>query len=135
MAMIYSTSARASAGREGVTRLDDGSMSFDLSVPGSKKPVANPEQLFAMGYAACFDSAAKAVARQMKLPVTGTETQATVELVKADDGFRLAVKITLQTEGLTREQSEELLRNAHNMCPYSRALRGDAEVTVALAGT
>jgi lipoyl-dependent peroxiredoxin len=133
MSTIYTTSARAAAGREGTTRLDDGSMSFDLSVPGSKKPGTNPEQLFAMGYAACFDSAAKAVARQMKLPVTATETEATVNLVKVDDGFRLAVKITLRTEGLTREQSEELLRNAHKMCPYSRALRGDAEVTVALA--
>ena len=135
MAAIYSTSARASAGREGVTRLDDGSMSFDLSIPGSKKPGTNPEQLFAVGYAACFDSAAKSVARQLKLPVTGTETQATVELVKVDDGFRLAVKITLRTEGLTREQAEELLSYAHKFCPYSRALRGDAEVTVALAGT
>ncbi|MGL4279818.1 MAG: Ohr family peroxiredoxin [Albidovulum sp.] len=133
MSTIYSTSARAAAGREGTTRLDDGTMSFDLSVPGSKKPGTNPEQLFAMGYAACFDSAAKAVARQMKLPVTATETQATVDLVKVDDGFRLAVRITLKTEGLTPDQAEDLLRNAHKMCPYSRALRGDADVTVALA--
>lgn len=133
MSIIYSTSARAAAGREGTTGLDDGSMSFDLSVPRSKKSGTNPEQLFAMGYAACFDSAAKAVARQMKLPVTATETQAEVDLVKVEDGFRIAVKITLRTKGLNRDQAEELLRNAHKMCPYSRALRGDAEVTVALA--
>lgn len=130
---IYSTSARASAGREGVTRLDEGDMSFDLAVPGSKKPGTNPEQLFAMGYAACFDSAAKAVARQLKLPVTATETQAKVDLVQVDDGFRLSVRITLKTEGLSREQAEELLRRAHQLCPYSRALRGDADVTATLA--
>lgn len=134
MSKIYSTSARASAGREGTTRLDDGTLSFDLSVPGSKKPGTNPEQLFAMGYAACFDSAAKAVARQLQLPVTATETQATVELLKVEFGFRLAVRITFKTEGLTRAQSETLLAAAHKLCPYSRALRGDADVTVALAG-
>lgn len=134
MSPIYSTSARAAAGREGTTQLDDGSLSFDLSVPGSKKAGTNPEQLFAMGYAACFDSAAKAVARQMQLPVTATETRATVELRKVEYGFRLAVKITLSAEGLSRAESETLCAAAHKLCPYSRALRGDADVTVALAG-
>lgn len=133
MSRIYSTSARASAGREGTTRLDDGTLSYDLSVPGGKKPGTNPEQLFALGYAACFDSAAKAIARQLQLPVTATETRATVDLQKVEYGFRLAVKITLSTKGLSRAQSETLLAAAHKLCPYSRALRGDADVTVALA--
>lgn len=107
-------------------------MSFDLSLPGSEKPGTNPEQFFAMGYAACFDSAAKAVARRPKLPVTATETRAKVDLTQADHGFRLSGRITLRAWGLSREQAGELPRRAHPSCPYARAMRGDAGVTAAI---
>lgn len=132
MATIYETAARAAAGREGTTQLEDGSLSLDLSVPGSKKPGANPEQLFAMGYAACFDNAVKVVARRMKLPLDSSETRATVALVEAGEAYRLSVSIGLRTSGLTDEQAQELLQAAHQVCPYSNALRGDADVSVEL---
>ncbi len=132
MSILYQTAASAASGRDGVTRLEDDTLSFDLSVPGSGKEGTNPEQLFALGYAACFDSAAKMVAHRLKLPLESSETRASVALKQADDGYRLVVAIGLKTSGLSREQAEQLLATAHQTCPYSRALRGTADVSVSL---
>ena len=132
MKKIYETAASAAAGRNGRTQLDDGSLALDLSVPGSGKPGANPEQLFAMGYAACFDNAAKVVAHRQKLPLTASETRVTVALVQDGELYRLAVTIGLKTEGLSAEQAQALLEASHQVCPYSNALRGNADVTIGL---
>lgn len=132
MSPIYETSAIAAAGRSGTTRLEDGSLSFDLSIPGSGKAGTNPEQLFALGYAACFDSAAKLDARRMKLPLASSETHVTVGLVQNGEAYRLAVRIGLRTTGLDATQAQALLEAAHATCPYSNALRGNADVSVAL---
>lgn len=132
MSVIYETAALASAGRSGTTRLEDGSLSLDLAIPGSGKTGANPEQLFAMGYAACFDSAVKLIARQMKLPLESSETRTAVALVEREGGYRLSVEIGLRTEGLSEEQAKTLLEAAHKTCPYSKALRSDADVSVSL---
>ncbi len=132
MKSIYETSAFAAAGREGKTQLTDGSLAFDLSMPGSGKEGANPEQLFAMGYAACFDSAVKAVAHRQKLPLESSETHVTVTLDQDGDLYQLAVAIGLRTTGLDQTQAKLLLEGAHGVCPYSRALRGAVQLEVGL---
>lgn len=132
MKTIYETAATAAAGREGKTSLEDGTLEFNLSMPGSGKEGTNPEQLFALGYAACFDNAVKIVARQLKLPLESSATTAKVALAQAENGYRLIVNIGLQTSGLTAEQARQLLQASHATCPYSRALSGDADVTVNL---
>ena len=132
MTAIYETTAVAAAGREGTTRLEDGSLSLDLSVPGSGKAGANPEQLFALGYAACFDNAVKLIARRMKLPLESSETHANVALVQDGEIYRLAVTLGLRTTGLDATQAQELLDAAHKVCPYSNALRGNADVSIGL---
>ena len=132
MTAIYETTAVAAAGREGTTRLEDGSLSLDLSVPGSGKAGANPEQLFALGYAACFDNAVKLIARRMKLPLESSETHANVALVQDGEIYRLAVTLGLRTAGLDATQAQELLDAAHKVCPYSNALRGNADVSIGL---
>lgn len=128
--MIYSTSASAQGGRNGTTALDDGSFSVQLAMAGTGQPGQNPEQLFALGYAACFDQAAKLTAQRLKLPLTGSTTQATVALVKDGDSFKLAVTISFTAEGLTADQARELGEAAHAVCPYSNALRGNADVSL-----
>ena len=132
MSPIYQTTAFAAAGRSGTARLEDGSLSLDLSVPGSGKPGTNPEQLFALGYAACFDNAVKLTARRLKLPLDSSETRANVALVQDGGNYRLSVAIGLRTGGLTEAQARQLLDAAHAICPYSSALRGNADVAVAL---
>lgn len=128
--MIYTTKAVANAGRDGNTALTDSSLTLPLSTPGSSIPGHNPEQLFAMGYAACFDSALKLSARQLKLPLTGSETAVTVGLENIADEYRLSVDIEAQVSGLRNEQAQRLVETAHEVCPYSKALRGDATVNV-----
>ena len=132
MSPIYQTTAFAAAGRSGTARLEDSSLSLDLSVPGSGKQGANPEQLFALGYAACFDNAVKLIARRLKLPLDSSETRADVALVQDGAAYRLSVTIGLRTNGLTQAQAQQLLDAAHQTCPYSNALRGNADVAVAL---
>lgn len=132
MRKIYETAAFATAGRGGRTQLDDGTLAFDLAIPGSGKEGTNPEQLFAMGYAACFDNAAKVVAQRQKLPSHTSETHVTVALVQDGEIYRLAVTIGLRTSGLSKGQALELLEAAHAVCPYSNALRGNAQVEIAL---
>ncbi len=132
MSTIYETAATASAGRSGMTQLEDGRLSLNLSVPGAGKEGANPEQLFALGYAACFDNAVKMTARRMKLPLESSETRAVVAMMQRDGSYRLSVQISLRTTGLSSEQASELLETAHQTCPYSNALRGDADVAVSL---
>ncbi len=78
MKIFYTTRATATGGRSGHTALDDGSLAFDLVVPGSGKSGANPEQLFALGYAACFDSALELTAKKLKLPLTGSHTSVAI---------------------------------------------------------
>lgn len=126
--MIYSTSAHANGGRQGTTSLDDGSLSLALATPGTADLGHNPEQLFAMGYAACFDNAVKLTAKRLKLPLESSETHVTVGLKKDGEKYKLDVKIDVTVTGLEQAQKEELLKAAHQVCPYSNALRGDADV-------
>ncbi|ULJ59694.1 organic hydroperoxide resistance protein [Wielerella bovis] len=131
MKIFYHTSATASGGRDGRTQVDDGSIGFDLvgfqNTEG--KHGTNPEQLFAMGYAACFDSAMNHVAPSLNIKPTKSSTTVAVGIgQKADGAFALDLDITITVEGISRDDAEKLIRKAHEVCPYSNATRGNVDV-------
>ena len=132
---LYTAVATAHGGREGKVQTDDGKVSHALSMPtsvgGSGGPGTNPEQLFAAGYSACFESALRFVARQQKKPLTDATITARVTLGKTDDGaFGLAAELHGHIDGVSREEARALMEAAHQVCPYSRATRGNIQVTL-----
>ncbi|WP_340645915.1 organic hydroperoxide resistance protein [Phenylobacterium sp.] len=134
MPALYSTQARAVGGRAGHVETPDGLLSLDLALPkemGGKGGATNPEQLFAAGYAACFENAARFLAGQQKIALTGAAVTATVELhPRAEGGFRLAVALDVETQGLDQQAAEALIAQAHQVCPYSNAVRGNVDVGI-----
>ncbi|WP_386697836.1 organic hydroperoxide resistance protein [Lonepinella sp. MS14436] len=129
MKIFYSTSATAVGGRSGRTQLDDGSLGFDLvSFQETDKKGANPEQLFAMGYAACFDSAMNLVSGQLGIKPTSAKSKVGVGIGQKPDGtFSLDIDITIEVAGINEEQARQLIERTHQVCPYSNAVRGNVE--------
>ena len=129
MKICYKTRATAIGGRSGHTALDDGSLALDLTAPNSGKPGANPEQLFAMGYAACFDSALHHVAQVRKLALSGSKTSAEVGIGQLPDGgFKLDIDIHVKLSGLDEATARDLVEATHQVCPYSNATRNNIDV-------
>ena len=131
MKIFYKTSATATGGRDGHTQVDDGSIGFDLVgfQNESGKVGTNPEQLFAMGYAACFDSAMNHVAPTLNLKPTKSSTSVGVGIGQKPGGaFGLDLDITITVEGLSLEEAKTLINKAHEVCPYSNATRGNVDV-------
>ncbi|WP_163553084.1 organic hydroperoxide resistance protein [Candidatus Frankia alpina] len=134
---IYSATSTAWGGREGRVASSDNRVDLQLSIPkglgGDDGSGTNPEQLFATGYAACFHSALKAVARGKKADVTDSAVSVTIELLRDDEGaIGLGARIEAQIPGLERATAQELLEAAHAMCPYSRATKGNIPSEVVL---
>ena len=128
MKIFYKTRATATGGRSGHTELDDGSLGFDLAQPGTDKSGTNPEQLFALGYAACFDSALSLVAQQMKLDTT-SKTSVEVGIgQRAEGGYALDIDIHVETTGISQDEAQKLIEATHQVCPYSNATRGNVDV-------
>jgi len=136
MPEVYRTSAVSTGdGRNGHSRTTDGMIDVDLATPreqGGPGGATNPEQLFAAGYAGCFHSSLKVVARGERITLTGSEITVTVGLHKDDGAFSLAVAITADLPGVSPEQGENLLHQAHQRCPYSKATRGNIDVQLTL---
>ncbi|TGQ74731.1 organic hydroperoxide resistance protein [Mesorhizobium sp. M00.F.Ca.ET.186.01.1.1] len=138
MSALYTTQAHVTGGRTGHGETSDGLLKVDLAMPkelGGKGGATNPEQLFAVGYAACFESAVRFVARKQKLPLEDAAITATVSLLPHGEGFRLGVSLAAETKGLDQTAAEALVSAAHKVCPYSNAIKGNVEValsTVAL---
>ena len=136
---VYTASATATGdGRGGHTRSSDGVLDLDLAVPkemsGPGGHLTNPEQLFAAGYAACFHSALKIVARRAKVDLTDTAITVDVGIGPGDEGgFGLTVAIEAEVPSVDRDRARELLEAAHQVCPYSTATRGNVEVTLTVA--
>jgi Ohr subfamily peroxiredoxin len=138
MKNLYTAVATARGGREGEVVSDDGVLDLSLMHPkelgGPGGDHTNPEQLFAAGYAACFHSALKRVAKDQGLDIEPSEITARVTLGLGDDkAFGLAVTLLGALPTLDPPQGEALLQAAHQVCPYSRATRGNVEVTLELA--
>ncbi|AQS38996.1 peroxiredoxin, Ohr subfamily [Shewanella psychrophila] len=137
MKAIYQTKATASAGRNGNVETDDGKLSLSLSYPkemGGSGESTNPEQLFAAGYSACFSNAILHVARETKLALTQAPVTATIAIgVREEGGFGLTAALSV-TLDLPQEQAEQLVKAAHQVCPYSNAVRGNIDVALTVNG-
>ena len=134
MDAMYTTEALATgAGRNGHATVKDSDLDFTLAIPkemGGSGQGANPEQLFAAGYAACYHSALKAVAKDKGVDVENSSVGARVSLGKNDEGFYLGVDLEVTIPGVEDDKAQELADAAHQVCPYSNATRGNIEVTV-----
>jgi Ohr subfamily peroxiredoxin len=136
--MIYQTAATATGdGRNGRTRTVDGQLDVALATPkelGGAGGATNPEQLFAAGYAACFHSALKLVARKAGVTLEDSAVTVDVGLVRREPvGYRLQVAIEAELPGVPAAQADQLLAGAHQVCPYSAAIAGNVDVTLTLA--
>jgi lipoyl-dependent peroxiredoxin len=138
MNALYTATATATGGREGKIRSSDGMLDMPLAMPkelgGSGRLATNPEQLFAAGYAACFENALRRVARERKTPITDSSVTADVGIGRTENNlFQLAVELKVSLPGMDRTQAQELARIAHEeVCPYSRATRGNIDVKVSV---
>lgn len=131
--ILATEQASATAGREGFAKSKDGKIDLKLSPPGSNGPGTNPEQLFAAGYAACFGQAIKAMAakHEVKIDPNKVEVDVVVTLNKDDQGgFYIAAAITAEIPGVDEATKTVLMDKAHQICPYSKATRGNIEVSV-----
>ena len=139
MQVLYTATATATGGRQGRVRSSDGVLDLGLALPkelgGPGGAATNPEQLFAAGYAACFENALLRVARERKAPIKESSVTARVGIGREQDGyFKLAVDLQVSVPGRDKAEVEELVRIAHEeVCPYSRATRGNIEVKVSVA--
>ncbi|MFL6142629.1 MAG: organic hydroperoxide resistance protein [Labedaea sp.] len=139
MHVLYTTEAVATgAGRAGEVRSSDGVIDEQLAIPkelgGPGGDATNPEQLFAAGYAACFNSALALVARQAKVDLPTSSVTAKVGIgPQGGGGFGLTVSLTVDLPGVERAVAEDLAAKAHMVCPYSNATRGNIEVQLQVA--
>lgn len=135
----YRTTASAVGGRDGHARTDDGSFEVKLSTPrelgGAGGDGANPEQLFAAGYSACFIGALKVAGAQLKLKVPAeTKVTATVGIgPRSEGGFGITADLLVDLPGVDRADAEKLVAAAHQICPYSNATRGNIDVGLTVA--
>jgi hypothetical protein len=131
--IVYTAHATAKNGRNGHAETNDGALKLDLASPGApntKSGTTNPEQLFACGYAACFGSAVEYVAQQKKIAVTGVTVNSDINLNMGDDGFSISATLNITVSGLAQADAEALVAAAHQVCPYSKATRGNIAVTL-----
>jgi lipoyl-dependent peroxiredoxin len=136
---MYTAQAKAIAGRAGRVWADDGHLDVVLAPPkamGGNGEGTNPEQLFAAGYAACFHSAMNFVAQQQKLDTAGSSVEGHVAIGPNDAGagFKLAVHHIVSLPSLAQAAAEKLVADAHAVCPYSNATRGNIEVDFEVRG-
>ena len=131
--VLYTAKTHTLGGRDGTSRSEDGRLDVKLSPPGSLGTGTNPEQLFAAGWSACFIGAMGRVARNMKIafPVD-VAVDAEVDLGSSGDQFLLQVRLDVSLPGLERDVARAVTEGAHQVCPYSKATRGNIDVTINL---
>lgn len=136
MSVLYSTRVTAVGGRSGTVRSDDGILDLALAMPtalGGKGGATNPEQLFAAGYAACFENAVIHVTRAKSDKVKDGDIEVVSEvglLPNGAGGFNLAVTLNVAIAGLDQVKAEEVVAMAHSVCPYSNAVKGNIDVVI-----
>jgi osmotically inducible protein OsmC len=136
---LYTAEAHVTGGRaEGHGRTSDGALEVDIRIPaelGGEGGGTNPEQLFAVGYASCFESALATIARRQKLEVGDVAIDSKVKLRAGDDrSFTIAVELHVTLPSVAGDDAVELVRAAHQVCPYSNATRGNIEVVLSANG-
>ena len=137
MNVLYTAEATARGGREGRVRSSDGALNLELSIPkelgGPGGVATNPEQLFAAGFAACFENAIRLVARRKKVPIGHASVTARVGIGPTETGgYQLGVELHAQLPDVDPETARGIVDAAHVVCPYSNAVRGNVDVVVTL---
>jgi osmotically inducible protein OsmC len=128
--VLYTAKTDATGGRDGQGRSDDGRIEVKLSPPGQGTGT-NPEQLFGIGYSACFLGAMKAVAPKVKATIPAdTSIAAEVDLGPTSLGYGISVRLNVSLPGMERAAAEQLVAEAHKVCPYSNATRGNIDVKI-----
>ena len=132
MKTLYSTKATVTGGRTGNASLNDSDLKVKMAPPGGNKEGNNPEQLLAMGYAACFDGAL-GVVKQMESASFGSTTETTVDLLQGGDhDYKLSIKIHVigDSTEVSADEFQKLVEKAHEVCPYSKATQGNIDIEV-----
>jgi Ohr subfamily peroxiredoxin len=132
--VLHTAKTHSTGGREhGVARSSDGRLDVRLSTPGSARIGTNPEQLFAAGWSACFESAIALAARKRRITLPGDVTiDAELDLNLSDGGYSLSARLNVSLPGVERELAQALVDEAHEICPYSKATRGNIDVVIKL---
>jgi lipoyl-dependent peroxiredoxin len=132
--VLYTARTRTTGGREnGVSRSSDGRLDVRLSTPGSARIGTNPEQLFAAGWSACFESAIAVAAHKRKIALpTDVAIDAEVDLNLGADGYSLSARLNVSLPGVPRDVAQAIVNDAHQICPYSKATRGNIDVAINL---
>jgi len=135
--VLYTAEAHVTGGRtDGHGKTSDGALEVDLRPPGDEQAGTNPEQLFAVGYAACFEGALAAIARREKVELGAVAIDSSVDLKAGDDrAFDVGVKLDVSLPDISdAEQAKQIVAAAHQVCPYSRATRGNIDVELIANG-
>jgi lipoyl-dependent peroxiredoxin len=131
--LLYTAKTHTTGGRAGQSRSSDGRLDVRLSRPGAPGTGTNPEQLFAAGWSACFESAMEVVARKMQVALpTDLAIDAEVDLNVADGAYFLRARLNVSLPGVERKLAQALVDGGHEVCPYSKATRGNIDVTINL---
>ena len=131
--VVYTAKAHTTGGRDGNSRTSDGRLNVKLSSPGTSGSGTNPEQLFAAGWSACFLSALGLVASQRKIALPANMAiDAEVDLGTTDGGYVLRARLTVSLPGVARDVAQALADAAHQVCPYSKATRGNIDVAISI---
>ena len=132
--LLYTAKAHTTGGREGgASRTSDGRLEVKFSLPGGPGNGTNPEQLFAVGWSACFLSAMKLVAANMKgTPAIDVAVDPEVDLCMGGDGYFLKARLNVSLPGLERQVAQAILDGAHQTCPYSKATGGNIDAAINL---
>lgn len=135
MSALYTTSATTKGGRDGRSSLDQGGMALAMSLPkdmGGAGDGMNPEQLFALGYSSCFGQAIFAMGKKHGVDTSAAHITAEVALNKDETSFALAVDLKIRIPGVDEAKAKEIAEDAHKICPYSKATRGNINVTLTI---
>ncbi len=129
--ILYTAMAHTTGGRDGASRTSDGRLDVKLSSPGAPGSGTNPEQLFAVGWSACFMGAIKVAAGKKKIAVPpDAAIDAEVDLGLAAGNYALAARLNVHLPGVERDVARALVDTAHQICPYSRATRSNIDVEI-----
>ena len=131
--IFYTGKTHTSCGRNGASRSSDGELDVRLSKPGSTHAGTNPEQLFGAGWSACFLGAIEraAIERELKFPADAA-IDAEIDLAVDDGDYSLIARLNVSLPGIDRELAQALAERAHQICPYSKATRGNIEVDISI---
>ncbi|HVJ40171.1 MAG TPA: organic hydroperoxide resistance protein [Dongiaceae bacterium] len=132
--VLYTAKTHTTGGRDhGLARSSDGNLDVRLSTPGSGRIGTNPEQLFAAGWSACFEGAIALTLQKKRITPSGEASiDAEIDLNLSDGGYSLSARLNVSIPGVERHLAQELVDEAHKICPYSRATRGNIDVSIKL---